>query len=175
MSAGTKYPIVVARALANEVMELLAPHCYRIEIAGSIRRGKEEISDIEIVAIPKPYQTGLFSDGISSVIDRWKKVKGELEYGKCKYTQRILPFGIRLDLFFADETNWGNIMLIRTGDWEFSKKFVGILLPRNGYRQEGGYLKYKDRVIPCPEERDMFSRAGIYYIEPKDRNANAIH
>lgn len=91
-----------AYEIAIRVKELLTPHCERIEIAGSIRRKKPEVKDIEIVAIPKPYDTGLFSSGIATVINEWKKVKGELP---CKYTQRILPEGIKLDLFFAEQGN----------------------------------------------------------------------
>lgn len=45
--------------IAERVKAELEPHCERIEIAGSIRRKKPEVKDIEIVAIPKPYETGL--------------------------------------------------------------------------------------------------------------------
>lgn len=163
-----------ALKIANEVLKQLAPYCNRIEIAGSIRREKPEVKDIEIVAIPKPYETGLFESGIASVVNKWQKVKGELGYGKCKYTQRILPEGIKLDLFFAEADNFGNIFLIRTGDWEFSKRFMGVMLPRNGYKQADGYLKHGDKTIPCPEEADLFTRAGLKYIEPKNRNVQSL-
>ena len=42
-----------AQAIAREWQTLLAPACERIEIAGSIRRGKPEIKDIDLVCIPK--------------------------------------------------------------------------------------------------------------------------
>lgn len=111
----SKMYLATAKKIADTVVELLKPHCIRIEIAGSIRREKEICGDVEIVAIPKPYDTGLFASGIASVVNQWEKVKGELEYGKTKYTQRILPESIveakgktvYLDLFFAQEGNWG--------------------------------------------------------------------
>jgi DNA polymerase/3'-5' exonuclease PolX len=80
-----------ALKIAQETVELLRPHCERIEIAGSIRREKPEPNDIEIVAIPKPYEVGLFESGLAVYVNRWKKVKGELNYGVCRYTQRVLP------------------------------------------------------------------------------------
>ena len=52
-----------ARTRALALRELLAPACERIEVAGSIRRGKPEVKDAEIVAIPKTYEVetpGLF-------------------------------------------------------------------------------------------------------------------
>jgi DNA polymerase/3'-5' exonuclease PolX len=167
-------PLETAKKLANDVVELLSPHCHRIEIAGSIRRQKEFIGDIEIVAIPKPYQVGLFEDGLAEVVNQWQKVKGELKYGVCKYTQRILPSGISLDLFFAEEDNFGNILLIRTGDWEFSKKFVGVALTKRGYKQEDGFLKHNGKIISCKEEGDLFVKAGIEYILPENRNVNSL-
>ncbi len=160
---------IEAKAMADDIVGLLKPHCIRIEIAGSIRRKKSIIGDIEIVCIPKPYQTGLFEDGIASVVNKWTKVKGELEYQKCKYTQRILQSGIKLDLFFAEPENFGGIFLIRTGDWQFSKKFMGTYLPQNGYKYEDDYLKYNGKIIPIYDEIELFKRANKEYIEPEYR------
>src|SRR5688572_29668173 len=105
--------------IAEKIIEELRPHCYRCEIAGSVRRRRSEVKDIEIVAIPKPFEIGLLESGIATVVNRWDKVKGTLP---CRYTQRRLPEGIALDLFFADKTNWGLIYAIRTGSADFSHK-----------------------------------------------------
>ena len=59
-----------AQQIAERIKSELAPHCDRIEIAGSIRRKKPEVKDIEIVCIPKPYETGLFASGIAKVVDQ---------------------------------------------------------------------------------------------------------
>jgi len=161
-----------ANEIANKVLEQLRPHCLRSEIAGSIRRRCREVKDIEIVVIPKPYGTGLFETGIATVINKWRAVKGDLP---CKYTQRMLPEGIKLDLFFATPQNWGNILLIRTGDWEFSKLFMGVLLPMHGYRHEGGYLKNESgEAIECLSEVTLFRLCSIEYIEARHRNREAI-
>lgn len=169
-----KLTYVEALPIALEIHALLKPHCIRCKIAGSLRMEKAIIGDIEVVCIAKPYETGLFTNGIASVINQWPKVKGELEYGKTRYTQRILPQGIKLDIFFAEERNWGNIFLIRTGDMEFSKKIMGTLLPQRGYKQEDGFLKYKGKIIPCFEEIDVFRKCGLEYIEPRYRTLNTL-
>ena len=83
-----KYPHAEAQAIAQEVVEQLRPHCERIVVAGSIRRKKSEVGDIEIVAIPKPYSSGLFENGLAKVVNQWKKIKGEMEFRKIKYTQK---------------------------------------------------------------------------------------
>ena len=155
-----------AQAIAERVRAELSPHCVKCEIAGSVRRKKPEPGDIEIVAIPKPYNVGLFQSGIATVIEQWPMVKGVLP---CKYTQRILPEGIKLDLFFATVDNWGLIFLIRTGSADFSKRFV-MALPRRGLHAEGGYIRREDNTIVSTQtEEDAFQLAGMKWIPPEDR------
>jgi DNA polymerase/3'-5' exonuclease PolX len=163
-------PYKEAKEIADKIVLLLSPHCYRLQIAGSIRREKPIVGDIEIVATPKPYQTGLFEDGIASVVNRWEKVKGELEYGKTKYTQRILPEGIKLDLFFAEEGNWGSILAVRTGSADYSHKVLANGWVSRGYKSEGGYLIKDGKKHDVREEKDLFDRIGLAYVEPKHRN-----
>ncbi len=159
-----------ALAIATEIKDLLSPHCYRCEIAGSILREKADVKDIEIVCIPKRYESkGMFADGIASIVNEWKKVKGELEYGKCKYTQRILPQGIKLDLFMCKPENWGIIYVIRTGPLEFN---IGTLIPqleKQGYIIDKGFVHYGESIINTPEEEDVFKLMNVPYIKPQDR------
>jgi DNA polymerase/3'-5' exonuclease PolX len=155
-----------ALEIAEKVKAELAPHCDRIEIAGSIRRKKPEVKDIEIVAIPKPYETGLFESGVASVVNRWERVKGELP---CKYTQRILPEGIKLDLFFAQRNNWGLIFAIRTGSADFSHKVLATQWVKRGYKSENGHLMSRGQQISVLEEEDLFNRIGLPWVDPEKR------
>lgn len=156
-----------AQRIAERIKSELAPHCDRIEIAGSIRRKKPEVKDIEIVCIPKPYETGLFASGIAKVVDQWQKVKGDLP---CKYTQRILPDGIKLDMFFAEPENWGLIYAIRTGSAEYSHKVLAAGWVKQGYQSRDGYLWHGRDKYNCREETDLYNRIGLTWIEPEFRN-----
>jgi DNA polymerase/3'-5' exonuclease PolX len=156
-----------AQQIAERIKSELAPHCDRIEIAGSIRRKKPEVKDIEIVCIPKPYETGLFASGIAKVVDQWQKVKGDLP---CKYTQRILPDGIKLDMFFAEPENWGLIYAIRTGSAEYSHKVLAAGWVKAGYQSRDGYLWHGRDKYNCREETDLYNRIGLTWIEPEFRN-----
>lgn len=167
---GKRYPLAEAQAIALKVLEELKPHCIRAEIAGSIRRKKPEVKDIEIVAIPKPYSTGLLEDGVASVVNKWEKVKGEMEYGKTKYTQRVLPNGIKLDLFFAEEGNWGSIFAIRTGSADYSHHVLANGWVRQGFKSLGGYLYREGEKHEVCEEKDLFQMIGVSYTEPENRN-----
>lgn len=164
-----------ALQLAESVRALLAPHCDRCEIAGSIRRRKPEVKDIEIVCIPRriiiPPLLGPVEEHVHpefvAVVDRWRKVKGE-PYGK--YTQRLLPEGIPLDLFIATPDNWGAIFAIRTGSARFSHEVLAKAWVRAGYRSEGGALMKNGTPTYVREERDLFTLLGIPWVEPEERS-----
>lgn len=53
MSATTKTPYAEIHPIAARLLDALRPYCHRIEIAGSLRRKRDMIGDIEIVAIPR--------------------------------------------------------------------------------------------------------------------------
>ncbi len=159
-----------ALGIAERIREQLRPFCDRIEIAGSIRRKKPEVKDIEIVAIPKFYQTGIFEDGIARIVNQWEKVKGEMDYNRCKYTQRILPDGIKLDLFFAEPGNWGSIYAIRTGGADYSHKVLANGWVKKGFTSEGGYLKRNGNTYSVREEEELFKLLGIPFCLPENRN-----
>ena len=158
--------LVEATAIAGRIRAQLAPYCERCEIAGSVRRKKPECGDIEIVAIPKPYQVDLFESGIATVVNRWPKVRGVLP---CKYTQRRLPEGIALDLFFATPENWGLIFAIRTGSADFSHHVLAAGWVHNGYKSVDGYLTFNGVVVEVRFELDLFRRAGVAWVEPEKR------
>lgn len=160
-----------ATVIADRLKAQLAPHCDRIEIAGSIRRRKPDVGDIEIVAIPKPYDVGLFATGIATVVDQWPRVRGELP---CKYTQRMLPEGIALDLFFANADNWGLIFAIRTGSAEYSHHVLARGWSVRGWKSVDGVLHNSaGKPVPTPEEEDVFRIAGVDWVPPEQRTVKS--
>ena len=53
MSGAKTFPLRLGIMAAERLRAELGPYCERIEIAGSIRRGKAQVGDIELVAIPR--------------------------------------------------------------------------------------------------------------------------
>ncbi|MEW6506379.1 MAG: hypothetical protein AB1432_01405 [Bacteroidota bacterium] len=168
-----------AEKIAQKYVDLLAPFCNRIEIAGSVRRKKPEVKDIEIVVIPKKEivlenAEDFFAEskhikqvhpGFIEEVNKLEKVKGE---PTGKYTQRLLPEGINLDLFIANEDNWGYILAIRIGPDGYSKYLADIWV-RQGYKGVDGMLTKNGVPISIPEEKDLFWLLGLEYVEPEYR------
>ena len=176
-----KIPLDEARSIADEVIEILEPHCKRIEIAGSIRRQCETVGDIEIVIEPIKLMRDLFGnlDGESNLnyIDFTKLlIANKIKAGSRMKQFYLIEHDIILDLFIVlPPAQWGVIFTIRTGSENFSHQLVKIkkyggLLPSN-MQIANGCLRWRETkdVINTPEEIDLFNAIGLTWIDPKDR------
>jgi DNA polymerase/3'-5' exonuclease PolX len=149
-----------AENIARKCVSLLSPFCDRIEVAGSIRRQKQVVNDIEIVSIPSSRYLRQYVE----IVNSWYKVIGK---AYAKYTRRKLENGIYLDLFHASPQNWGLIFAIRTGSAKFSQYVLANGWVKKGYHSSGGILIDLDgRAKFIYEEEDLFKLIGIPYIEP---------
>ena len=165
-----RFSLIEAKKIAEDILEQLKPHCERIEIAGSIRRNKSDIGDIDLVCIPKKYETGLFSTGIATVLDNFEKVKGDLIYGQTRNAIRIHPKGITLDCYFCESDNYGLIKTIRTGSENFNRAVLVPAINSAGYKCKDGYLTFEDEIIEVKEEESLFKLIRLGYVEPEKRN-----
>jgi DNA polymerase/3'-5' exonuclease PolX len=159
--------------VAERVQSQLAPHCDRIEIAGSIRRRKADVGDIEIVCIPKRSAAAHRSvHWVLAVIAAGRPMKGDPR--TARYVQFTTRAGdgpvINVDVFTASPENWGLIYAIRTGCADYSHHVLACGWVRNGYRSAGGMLSRKGVAVAVPEERDLFRLAGVPFVEPEARS-----
>jgi DNA polymerase/3'-5' exonuclease PolX len=184
----------VARKTAEVLRDSLAPYCARVEIAGSIRRGKPEVKDVELVCVPKwePSElTDLF--GEPELLNRalvWafdEEAFGRVQWIKPgtsevipwepkrdgKYWRGLLPNGLKLDLFIAQPGNFGAIFLIRTGSAEFSQAIV-THAKRIGKPCREGWFTSDDAPHATPEESDVFDLLGLEYLSPEARTDGSV-
>ncbi len=165
--------------IAQKYKELFFPFCERIEIAGSIRREKPIIGDIELVVIPKKItkRVDLFKDAeivspeFISLVSSFEKIKGE---PTGKYTQCLLPEGIKLDIFIATPENWGFILAIRTGSAAYSHKILGTAWVKKGYHSENGTLCKFGLPVAVPEEEDLFRILELPFLHPRKRTYKGL-
>lgn len=157
-----------AEKLAQAAKIELVPYCGRIEIAGSIRRKKPEVRDIELVCIPRGSTLMQFVDAVN----RWPRIKGS---PKGKYTQREYR-GVKLDLFICTPKTWACNFVIRTGSADFSHalairaRSIGVFFKE----AQLWYLTPSDPTQLFPlaginKEIDVFRALKIEWVDPEKR------
>ena len=172
-----------ARATASEMVESLRPYCHRVEVAGSIRRGRDWINDIEIVAIPKSTvrqpDVDIFGEpmgkavtvrdpGFIMVVDSIANplVKGKPSDGR--YLQFFTREGVKVDLFLCNPDTWGYIYTIRTGSADFTRALAARWV-QLGYKGVEGQLTRFGKPVPTPEEADLFALLHMAVPPPHQR------
>jgi len=151
------------KEIAEEIREGLSWYCKRVEIAGSIRRKKEDCKDIEIVAIPDTSK----AYSLKRVLDKYHHLKGSFP-GKYLRLQR--NDGVFIDLFFCNEDNWWVIFVIRTGNADFSH-FLVSRARKLGYRVDHGFVfDETDKPFEIASEEELFTILRMKWIPPKKRN-----
>jgi len=166
-----------AKAIAERLKDLLESACERIEVAGSIRRRKPDVGDIELVCIPK-YVAGV--DQLDTQI-RGLLVRGALDFRRNKLGSAVYgpknkllqhcDSGIGVDIFSTDEECWAVTLFVRTGGKETNKEIASRALSR-GMRFHAygrGFTLAGGGELICRSEADVFRAVGLAYRQPWER------
>lgn len=203
MSQGQPIPRATALVVAERVVAMLRPSCERIEVAGSLRREKREVRDIEIVVVPRwedratgdLWQTGVSVDLLEERVGALlaggflaaRDVANHRSGGHVEYQQKLGPAfkalvadEIPLDLFVVrPPATWGCIFALRTGPGDWNTKLV-TECQAIGRRVAGGQAlawvaaSNTWRTVPTPEEADFFRALGQEWVEPRDRRPERV-
>ncbi len=178
--------ITLATPLAENIVTSLRPHCHRAEIAGSVRRMKQNVKDIEIVARVTDWEAsfealrkwGYFiKPGVPDILPWAPKPN-------AKYLRMMLHDGVKLDLFLASEENWGALYTMRTGgatgpDGNPFEGFVPGMFSRWKKVSGGGKMKGclptlpDGRSVIVREEADFFRVCGVEWTVPEARTSRS--
>lgn len=188
-----RYPHRDVYQAAQHLVRLLEPACMQIVIAGSLRRGRAMVKDIEIVAAPKPAQEApRFGDRDRRSTTALDRTLEELEQSNTitrnvaadpalwKWGPRYKKLAMILngqklpylvDLFIVlPPAQWGPIVAIRTGPNDFNQAIMGQVLPQRQLRQVDGHLETLDgATLHTPTEASYFVALGIPLIPPESR------
>ena len=169
-----------AEPLAGKIKQALAPGCERIAVAGSIRRKKATVGDIELVVIPKRSPTllpnvpgaSLLDPLLQELVSAGRLAPGDKNGPHYKNFRIPAVPGLTLDLFITSPECWPVIFAIRTGSAEFSRRLVtprrrGGLLP-SYLKVTQGRVWDGDTPLPLHSERELLELCGGW-LEPAER------
>lgn len=149
-----------AKRIASSVIEKLESYCSRIEVAGSIRRKKGLVNDIDLVLIAE---------------DPWRlhaelSKMGTIVAGGDKLI-RVRTATFQLDIYMATSETWATLLLIRTGSKENNirlcsrAKEMGWHLAANG----DGLFNESGRRIAGDTELSIYNALGLPWQRPEER------
>ena len=149
--------------IANEIIEKLSvlKEVKKISPAGSLRRMKETIGDIDILVIStNPMKVMNF---FTSMPD----VKEILAKGPTKSTV-ILRSGIQADVRVLKPESWGSALQYFTGSKEHNIALRRIAIKKGYKLNEYGLFKGKKQIAGKTEE-EIYRKLGLQWIPPELR------
>jgi DNA polymerase (family 10) len=162
--------LLEATQIANELIGKLRPLCDRVEVAGSIRRGRANVHDIDIVAIPneeKILAAGYFGRQhlIGSLASSGQPIKSGQAIASFVFND------INVDIYWATHSSWGTLLLIRTGSKQHNIKLCTLAKSRGWQLKasgEGLFDAYKRRIAGNDEE-GILTALGLPFLPPGER------
>ena len=157
MNLGIAFPI--AKRIVESLREKVTSS--KIEWAGSLRRMRENIGDIDLLA------TGPDKEKILQAFTRLSEVKEILASGETKASV-IVEGGIQVDLRVVEEESYGAALQYFTGSKGHNIHLRGIAKAQGIKINEYGVFKGKKK-IGGKEEKDIYQVLGMQWMEPELR------
>ncbi len=167
-NSSKRVPLGFALSDAEEIISTLKTlkEVKRINVAGSARRMKETIGDIDILVT---------SSNPSKVIDFFAKmpnVAQVLAKGDTKSSIRLKE-GIQVDLRVVDDKIFGAVLLYFTGNQQHNIILRRMAIERGLKLSEYGLFDRKNnKLIAGKTEEEIYKKIGLGYIEPEMREAD---
>ncbi len=151
--------VPVARELLRHVES--CPHVIEASLAGSIRRWKEIVKDVDILASSrhpeKVMEHFVRAEGVAEVLGR----------GETKTSLRLAS-GIQVDLRVVAEEQFPYALAYFTGSKEHNVALRQIAQKQGLKVSEYGIVK-GSQVLECEDEKAFYAALGLPYIPPEMR------
>ena len=166
-------PIGVALPAAQGILnQLLAlPGAVEGAIAGSIRRGRPTIGDVDLLVA---------SDEAGPIMDVFvnlPNVARVLGHGPTKSSIELLN-GLQVDLRVLEKARWGTALNYFTGSQAHNIRMRELALAK-GYSlnehalrpldADGNMIEDESQYVLCATEEEVYERVGLPYIAPELR------
>ncbi len=135
----------------------------KISIAGSLRRRKETIGDIDILV------SSSHPDEIMDAFVEYTLVDEILLKGKTKTSVRLQD-GVQVDLRVVEQKSFGSALQYFTGSKEHNVLLRGLALKKELKLNEYGvFSKETDEYLAGETEKDVYKTIGLPFIPPELR------
>jgi DNA polymerase (family 10) len=166
----SKHLISEALPLADALLEALRSHpqVVRCSQAGSVRRHREVIGDIDLLASSKT------PGEITDFLARQPGILKVLAHGETK-TSVLLEGGVQADLRVVSDAEFPYALLYFTGSKEHNIALRQRAIDRNLRLNEYGLFRSHEEtrdpslLVACRTEEEIYQHLGLRYIPPEMR------
>lgn len=158
-----RIPYTQALAAAEDYIAYMetCPGVKHIEYAGSLRRKKDTIGDIDLLV------SGSEIESIRSHFLNYPQVQQVLGAGDTK-SSVILGGNMQVDLRIVPSESFGAALLYFTGSKHFNIKLRTLALKQGLKVNEYGLFRGEEKIAGVTEN-EMFEALGMDYVEPFKR------
>ncbi|MGZ5901415.1 MAG: DNA polymerase/3'-5' exonuclease PolX [Reyranella sp.] len=157
---GKRFKLSVAEAEADSLLAYLQERGARVAVAGSYRRRRDTIGDLDILATR--------DDGdIAAKFLRYENVAKVLAHGTTRAAV-LLRSGLQVDLRVVPPESYGAALLYFTGSKAHNIALRGLALSRGWKLNEYGLFSGKRRIAGATEE-EVYQKLGLPFIPPELR------
>ena len=155
------YILPVAREIEERLAGLASVR--QVSLAGSTRRRKETIGDLDILA------TSTRPEEVMEVFSTLPGVTRVLARGTTK-TSVVLATGVQVDLRVVEEGQFGAALQYFTGSKEHNIALRRLAIARNWRLNEYGLVDLaSNRMVAGEDEAGIYRALGLAWIEPELR------
>jgi DNA polymerase (family X) len=165
------YPVAEEEASHMYVVLRELPEIVRLQVAGSLRRRRETIGDIDMVASVDDSASDDARRKIMDVFTSQTSVQAITGKGETK-SSVVLNNGMNMDLRVVNDSQFPYTLHHFTGSKEHHIPLRRRALSMNMTINDYGLFKGKEphlELVPCKDETDIYAALGMAYIEPELR------
>jgi len=163
LNGETRTKLIVAKEIANSLVDWLkgTRRIRQIEIAGSFRRGKETVGDLDILATCED------SGEVMNCFVNYEEVKEVISHGSTRSSVKLRS-GINVDLRVVPDESFGAALHYFTGSKPHNIAVRTLGVKRGLKVNEYGVFK-GEKQIGGRTEQEIYAQVGLPYIEPELR------
>jgi DNA polymerase (family 10) len=139
----------------------------RLEVAGSLRRRRPTIGDLDLLAaVDDP-------PAVIAALDGLREVDKVVAAGTDKSSILLAESGLRVDLMVCPPAAWGTHLVHLTGSKDHNIALRGMALDRGWSLSEKGWKVIDTgELLLDSEEADVYERLGMPWIPPEIREGD---
>ncbi|MGC8501643.1 DNA polymerase/3'-5' exonuclease PolX [Desulfurella sp.] len=155
----SRFPLGVAYPIAKDLVDRVykIDNVKKVEIAGSVRRGKETVGDLDILICTKDF------NGVSKALANLEH-KQIIAMGDTKVSL-LLSNNMQLDFRLVNEDSFASALQYFSGSKEHNVRLRDIAIKKGFKLNEYGLFE-KDKKIETKTEEDIYKTLGLCYIKP---------